>query len=116
MLVAAVRAGIAIDPDEPTDVMVTLERNALAALDSLFEQLEAAQEAAQKNWDEHSERQLAALDRDPERELRRVKEQLEELSRHAEAVRDSYDLWLNGVDIAHLDHACSELNDWLKEG
>lgn len=43
MLKAAVRAGIAIDPDEPTDVMVTLERNALAALDDLFEQLQTAE-------------------------------------------------------------------------
>ena len=41
-LVATIRAGIAPHPDEPTDVGVTLERNALAALDSLEEQLEQA--------------------------------------------------------------------------
>lgn len=46
-LVAQVRAGIKIHPDEPTDVMVSLELDALTALDSLEEQLEAAQRALQ---------------------------------------------------------------------
>lgn len=40
-------------------------------------------------------------------------EQHAALIRIAESVRDSWVLWQNDVDIAHLDHACSELDNWL---
>ena len=40
----------------------------------LVEQLQAAEEAAQKNWDAHVDRQLMALDQDPERKARLVVE------------------------------------------
>jgi hypothetical protein len=39
-LAATVRAGIRIHPDEPTDVMVTLELEAFAALTALLQHIE----------------------------------------------------------------------------
>lgn len=84
---------------------------AFEVMDGLVEQLEAAQEAAQKNWDEHSERKLAALDRDPERELRHVKEQLESQGRHLAVVLD--EKLVTEIAFSELKEQVQSQQEWI---
>jgi hypothetical protein len=85
----------------PTDDVSTARRD----LASLVEQYEGLQTEVQK-WREGYSPEL--------RELEELREQFEALHRKAESVVDSWLLWQNDVDIAHLDHACSELNALLQ--
>lgn len=63
-----VRAGIRIHPDEPTDVMVTLELNALAALDALVAERDEQRSLSHEHYEayvsEVAERQKVEVERD----------------------------------------------------
>lgn len=106
MIISTVReALIFLDTDhEGNRIHEATAVDALAALDGLEEQMERVERdrvavATRAN--------VLAEERD------RLEEQHAALVSLAESVRDSWVLWQNDVDIAHLDHACSELDNWL---
>jgi hypothetical protein len=118
-LLATVRAGIRIHPDEPTDVMVDLERNALAALDSLAAELEQLQKYGPMTAEGHVSIELHTL-QEMEAELERMKRERDHFMAHAEtldadlervkAERDEFVVITNGMRHS-LDKALSALRE-----